>query len=288
MINKSKVITHRGLEPTKIHFFSESSYEAFRDHLSRGFAGIEFDPILTRDGIIVCHDTNLTRVTSGKDTRNIIELTTTEVLSTPLPNGRIPTLDEVMNMIRDSNSTSNALHLKARLQNQELLEKLIGALKKHEDILERLIVFDVKGETAKKLKRVYPKLRLAASIAHPYDIERYNGSVGGTLMTIDEAIALKQLQLIDGVWGDEWDTIGENGTSKQFYTKDNFDRLHDAELFVALVTPELHNTSPGLYGGESHADARDTKTLFARIQQIKEAGADYFCTDYPEEVASLK
>jgi glycerophosphoryl diester phosphodiesterase len=287
MIERSNVITHRGLEPTKINFFSESSYEAFEDQLSRGFAGIEFDPNPTRDGIIVCHDANLTRITSGKDTRNIADLTTTEVTGIPLPNGRIPTFDEVMNLIRHSGSTINALHLKARFQTPETLGKITDALKKHEDILERIIVFDVKEETARKLKEVYPDLRLAPSVAHPYDIARYNDSVGGTLMTIEDAIALKQEGLIDGVWGDEWDTVGENGTSKQFYTTDNFDRLHDAGLFIALVTPELHGTSPGLYGGESHADARDTKTLFTRIKQIEEAGADYFCTDYPEEVTTL-
>jgi glycerophosphoryl diester phosphodiesterase len=287
MITKANVITHRGLEPTKTNFFSESSYEAFKDQLSRGFAGIEFDLNLTRDGIIVFHDANLTRITSGKDIRNIADMMTTEVTGTLLSNGRIPTLDDVMNIIRNSEASLNALHLKARFQNSETLGRLITALKKHEDILAKFIVFDVKEDSAKKLKEVFPHLRLAPSVAHPYDIERYNDSVGGTLMTIEDAIVLKKKNLIDGIWGDEWDTIGENGTSKQLYTKDNFDRLHDTGLFIALVTPELHGTSPGLYGGESHADARDTKTLFARIKQIKEAGPDYFCTDYPEEVAKI-
>jgi len=287
MINKSNVITHRGLEPTKINFFSESSYEAFTDQLSRGFAGIEFDPNPTRDGIIVFHDANLTRITSGKDNRNIADMMTTEVTGIQLPNGRIPTFDEVMNIIRNSNATRNALHLKARLQNPEILGRLINVLKKNEDILEKLIVFDVKEETAKKLKRIYPHLRLAPSVAHPYDVARYNSSVGGTLMTIEAALVLKQKGLINGVWGDGWDTIGKNGTSKQFYTRENFDRLHDASLFIALVTPELHGTSPHLLGGESHSDAKDLPTLMERIKQIKDAGADYFCTDYPEEVAKL-
>lgn len=287
MINKSNVITHRGLEPTKINFFSESSYEAFKDQLSRGFAGIEFDPNPTRDGIIVFHDTNLTRITSGKDNRNIAELMTTEATSIPLPNGRIPRFDEVMNIIRNSDSTTNALHLKARFQNPEPLERLINALKKYEDILEKLIVFDVKEETAKKLKGIYPHLRLAPSVAHPYDIARYNDSVGGTLITIAAAIVLKQKGLINGVWGDEWDTIGINGKTKQLYTPDFFDRVHDAGMFAALVTPELHGTSPHLLGGESHSDAKDVPTLMERIKQIKDAGADYFCTDYPEEVAKL-
>ena len=53
---------------------------------------------------------------------------------------------------------------------------------------------------------------------------------------------------------------------------------------IALVTPELHGTSPGLYGGESHKDAKDKETLFKRIKEILSLKPDAVCTDYPEEV----
>ena len=149
------------------------------------------------------------------------------------------------------------------------------------------MVFDVKPKTAKILKGKFPSLRLAPSVAHPHDIARYNNSVGNTLITIEEALALADEGIINGVWGDEWDLQGENGGTKQLYTPEFFKQLHKAGLFVALVTPELHGTSPGLYGGESHPDAKDLKTLFERIKQIKEAGADYLCTDYPEEVSHI-
>ncbi|TSC88495.1 MAG: hypothetical protein G01um10145_898 [Microgenomates group bacterium Gr01-1014_5] len=285
-MTSTQIITHRGLEPSKPHFFSESSFEAFQDHLNRGF-NIEFDPNPTKDGIIVMHDANLKRPTESRDERNVADLTTEELLQIPLANGRIPTFDEVMDLIRKSNSTVNALHMKARFQSPETLEKIMEALAKHSDIFGKLLIFDVKPETAKVLKSKFPTLRLAPSVAHPYDIQRYNDVVGNTLITVEEALKLASEGLIDGVWGDEWDTAGENGTTKQFYTPENFARLHEAGLFIALVTPELHGTSPGLYGGESHADAKDLPTLFERIKQIKEAGADYFCTDYPEEVAKL-
>ncbi len=286
-IGRDHVITHRGLEPSHANFFSESSFEAFQDQLSRGFGGIEFDPNPTKDGIIVMHDSNLSRPTGGKDTRNVADVTTVEIKQIPLKNGRIPTFDEVLNLIASSDAPVNALHLKSRFQTPETLRRLINSLRKHEDALSKIIVFDVKADTARQLKTEFPNLRLAPSIADPYDISRYNTSVGGTLMTIEDAIALKNEGVIDGVWGDEWDTQGENGSGKQFYTKENFDRLHEVGLFIALVTPELHGTSPGLYGGESHADAKDTETLFRRIRQVKLAGGDYFCTDYPQEVAEL-
>lgn len=285
-MKSTKIITHRGLEPSKPNFYSESSYEAFKDHLARGF-NIEFDPNPTKDGIIVMHDANLKRPTGAKDERAVADLTTEEILQIPLANGRIPTFDEVMDLIRKSDSTVNALHLKARFQTPETLERIMEALAKHTDILSKLLIFDVKPETAKVLKGQFPTLRLAPSVAHPYDIARYNGVVGNTLLSLEETLALKSKGLIDGVWGDEWDTKGEDGAKKQLYTPEFFEKLHKAGLFAALVTPELHATSPGLYGGESHADAKDLTILLERIKQIKASGADYFCTDYPEEVASL-
>lgn len=285
-LDKTHIITHRGLEPSNPNFYSESSFEAFQNHLHRGF-NIEFDPNPTKDGIIVMHDATLKRPTGGKDERPVAELTTEEILQIPLANGRIPTFDEIIDLIRKSDSTANALHLKARFQTSETLERIMEALSKHSDIFNKLLVFDVKPETTKVLKKEFPALRLTPSVAHPYDIFRYNDAAGNTLITVDEALALKSEGLIDGVWGDEWDIQGEGGTTKQLYTPKFFERLHSAGLFVALVTPELHGTSPGLYGGESHSDAKNLTTLMNRIKQIKNAGADYFCTDYPEEVSRL-
>lgn len=285
-IRKKWVITHRGLEPTNPDFYSESSFDAFQNHLQRGF-NIEFDPSLTKDGIVVIHDATLKRLTKGRDERTIANLTTEELLQIPLGDDRIPTLDEVIGLIRTSNSTLNALHLKAHLQTRKALERIVEALFRNSDVFSKLIIFDVKAKTARKLKKRFPTLQLAPSVAHPYDIARYNRAVGNTLLTIEQALALGREGLIDGVWGDEWDTKGENGMAKHLYTPEFFEKLHNARLFVALVTPELHATSPGLYGGESHSDARDLPTLFKQIKEIKDMGADYLCTDYPEEVLNL-
>lgn len=280
------IITHRGLEPSNPNFYSESSLEAFQNHLNRGF-NIEFDPNPTKDGIIVMHDATLERPTGGRDKRPVAELTTEEILQIPLANGRIPTFNEVMDLIRKSDSTINALHLKARFQTPEILEKVMEALSRHSDIFAKLLIFNVKPETARVLKREFPTLRLAHSVAHSYDISRYNESVGNTLITEEEVLQLASEGIVDSVWGDEWDLTGENGATKKLYTPEFFKKLHEAGLFVALVTPELHGTSPGLYGGESHPDSKDLPTLMERIKQIKNAGADYFCTDYPEEVSRL-
>ena len=286
-IGKKRIITHRGLQPSADNFFSESSFEAFQTHLKNGYAGIEFDPNPTKDGFIILHDANLNRLSLGTDSRNITSITTTEASEVKLPNGRVPTFSDVMRLIRTSQSTMNALHLKSRLQSQEMIKLMIDELYRYQDVFNKLLIFDAKKETIKILKNKYPTIRIAPSIAHPYDIKRYNKFVGGTLMTIDEALELKKDGLIDGVWADEWDTQGSLDNSKKFYTKESFDKLHKVGLFIVVVSPELHGTSPGLYGGESHIDSRTKETLFARITEIASLGADYFCTDFPEEVAAL-
>lgn len=286
-IGRQKIITHRGLEPTHQNFFSESSLEAFQDQLFQGFGGIEFDPNPTKDGIIVMHDTTLERPTGGKYKQPVAGMTTSEITRILLANGTIPTFKQIMDLIKNRAGTISALHLKARFQTPEALEKIIQALVPFQDIFNKFIVFDVKPETARILKNRFSNIRLAPSVAHPYDIKRYGSSVGNTLLSLEQALELRKERLINGIWGDEWDTIGENGTSKHLYTPEFFEKIHAAGLFAALVTPELHGTSPGLYGGESHLDAKNRETLFARIKEIKAAGADYFCTDYPEEVAKL-
>lgn len=286
---KQRVITHRGLDPSRKNFFSESSFEAFQNQLDRGFAGIEFDPNPARDGIIVLHDATLERPTAGIDKRSVTETNVSELSEVKLPNGRIPTFAEIMELIRSHpDATMNALHLKSRFQTPENLERLVAAMQPYEDIVSRIIFFDIKPDTAKYLKQQNPRFRLAPSIAHPYDIKRYNTAVGGTLLSIEEALTLKSGDMIEGVWGDEWDRTDKDGGTKMFYTKENFDRLKEAGLFIALVTPELHGTSPGLYGGESHQDAINHEVLMARVRQIFEAGVDYVCTDFPDEVAALE
>lgn len=286
-IGRKQVITHRGLEPSQPNAPSESSYESFAGQLKRGFGGIEFDPNPTKDGIIVMHDATLKRPTEGRDERPVAELTTEEITQIPLANGRIPTFDEVMDLIRTSDSKVSALHLKSRFQTPETLDRIMEALSRHQGTFGKFFVFDITAETARKLKAEFPTLRLAPSVAHPYDIKRFNEVVSGTLLSLEEALSLRAEGLIEGVWGDEWDLEDEGGSTKRLYTPEFFEAVHKAGMFAALVTPELHGTSPGLYGGESHPDSRNVQTLLERIKEIKLAGNDYFCTDYPEEVSEL-
>lgn len=256
------VITHRGIDPSRAPYFAESSHEAFEDQRKRGY-GLEFDPMLKGGSFIVAHDADLSRVTrSGCHIISLVDL---------------------LQLIEESEGGICALHLKHRLQEPQLLDKLLVEL----EVLDsaKYIIFDVKLDVARYLKDKNPALQLAPSVAHPYDIERYNGAVGETLYSVEEVLANREL--FDWVLLDEWDTADKNGDQKHFYTAETFAAFKDVGLKIALVTPELHASSPGLLGGESHADAKDHQTLMARIKEILALGPDAVCTDFPDEVRAM-
>lgn len=281
-----KIITHRGLEPSAENFSSESSYEAFCNHLKRGY-GIEFDINLSRDGQIpIFHDAGLQRITNGQDKRLFADMDSKEIKTARLGKGdRLCFFDELLDMIASGNQDSiSALHLKGGFQELAFLNILVSYLKNAEKTLRRIIVFDTKIETAKYLKSKLPELNLAPSVAHPYDIQRYNQAVKGTLLSIKEVLVNKDLFF--WVWLDEWDLTGENSGAKKFYTAETFGALKNNGLKIALVTPELHGASPGLLGGEFHPDANKER-LFVRIKEIVSLKPDALCTDYPKEVKNI-
>ena len=73
---------HRGL----VQHGPENTLEAFKAAVEFGCEGIELDIRLSKDGEpIIVHDGNLARMTDGKVTNNIYELTTEELLSVDIP-----------------------------------------------------------------------------------------------------------------------------------------------------------------------------------------------------------
>lgn len=257
----TRVITHRGLDPAKGEsYFAESSREAFEDQLKRGF-GIEFDP---RADLLVAHD-DLARTTK---------------------NGRhTPTVEEVATLIAELQAPEavSAMHLKHRVQEKATLDTILSYFKNVDS--SKFFIFDPTFKTASYIKEKNPALQLAASIAHPYDIERYNDAIGKTLYTVDEV--LKHQELFSWVMLDEWDRTDKNGGSKTLYTQEVFNALRAAGLKICVISPELHATSPGLLGGEAHQDAKDHATLIKRIQEILAQRPDAICTDYPDQVRAL-
>jgi hypothetical protein len=140
-------------------------------------------------------------------------------------------------------------------------------------------------ETARYLKERNSRLRIAPSVAHQYDSKRFNDVVGGTLLTVNDVLSNREL--FSGVWLDEWDLQDENGGVKKLYTQELISLFQSHGLWVGLVTPELHGTSPGLLGAEEHQSAKTFETLSIRFKEIISCAPDAMCTDYPDYVKGL-
>ncbi len=279
------IITHRGLDPEKNPYFKESSLEAFRDQLNRGY-GIEFDIQLTKDNkFIISHDKDLSRLTENKDIRNIRDLKLKELLEMNIENSHLTSLSNLLDLIETISqpNTLSTLHLKSSLQDKNILDLLIKELKNKD--LSKIIIFDILKDTAIYLKENLKDLKLAPSVAHIYDLERYNKAVGYTLWNIKDVISNKDL--FYGVWLDEWDTLNKNNSNKIFYSKELFKICREKNLKIFIVSPELHSHSPGLYANESHKDAENNEVLMARIKEIISLNPDAICTDYPDKVKNL-
>jgi len=283
------ILTHRGLEPSNLLAYPESSYKTFKDQINRGF-GIEFDCNFAKDGIFVFHDFSLERISNGKDKREFKELNISEIKKIKLHNkskfGRIAEIYEILNLIEMGRSTLNALHLKGKFQNKENVNRLISALKEHPLASKKILIFDIKPEIAQYVKLKFPEIKLAASVAKEFDIKRYGNLVYNTLLPLNEIIKLRKIY--DWVWLDEWDTVSEHGKEELLNTSETFNILRKFGFNIALVTPELHGTSPSLYGGEFHKHAKDNQVLFKRIKELLKLNPDAICTDYPEEVKKLQ
>lgn len=276
--SRSCVITHRGLEPARIHALPESSLTSFTDHITRGFS-IEFDPFLSCDDVgYVCHDTYTTN--EGVKAR-LSTLTSAE-----LDQRGVTRLDDVFDLICSfSTASHHSLHLKGDRQQPKFLEYLVGVFNQRVQLKEKVFIFDVAPPVAAFLKQGCPGMRLGASVSHGHDIDRYNSCVYGTLVSVDDF--LSNIALYEWAWLDEWDTAGENGEKKSLISPDLIARLHEAGVKVAAVTPELHATSPGLLGGERHEDSSSVARWKKWVLNFISAGGDALCTDWPELVYEM-
>ncbi|CAN5227697.1 hypothetical protein BH09PAT2_BH09PAT2_10680 [soil metagenome] len=282
-----QILTHRGLDPDIPKFPSESSVEAFQQHIKRGY-GLECDLNFTADDqIAIHHDSTIARLTNQQDSRPIREMSFKELqhIFTKNTHHTLCTIEDIATLIGQSRATIHAFHFKGLLQQGKNIDILIAEFKKYSKLFDRMLLFDLLPDIASYIKRELQTIHLAPSVAHPYDKQRFNNLVSGTLLTVDEAI--QKRNIFDWVWLDEWDRKDANNTEKTFYTRDVFDELKKVKYSIGLVTPELHATSPGLIERESHEDAIDTLRLFQRITEIMMLQPDALCTDHPDKCKEI-
>ncbi len=266
-----ELVSHRGINLSNKIQLQESSIEAFGRQLAKGF-GIEFDINFTKDKeIIIFHDDDLFRISKGEDKRKIKNLNLKDLKK--LKYVDFCTLEEVFDLLEKYPKRISAMHLKGDFQTKKHLDTLIKEIKKNTSLLSNFIIFDLKISTAKYLKNVFRGISLAPSVAHEYDIKRFNSLTKKTLYSPAQAINNKNI--FNWVWLDEWDRKAEKQKKKTLLNKKIFSLLKENSFKIALVTPELH--------GDIHVDANNKK----RLLEIKELKPDMVCTDMPSYIKKL-
>ena len=276
-----QILTHRWLEPLNNNFnFKESSKEAFENHLQRWF-WLEFDISLSKDWkLFIFHDSNFSRITNNKLLTEFKDLEFHKIKN--IANKywyNLMTFEELIKLILKYRKKweYSTLHLKYKFHNKLVINQIIKFFKKYK-LYDYIFIFDIKLYIAKYIKSIDNKIKLFPSVAHNYDIERFNRCVWWTLLSIDEVKKYKEY--FDWVWMDEWDRKDKNKKTKKFYTEENVKIFKDLWLKIWLVTPELHAKSPWLLGNEFHDDCKNIKLLRERFEEIKKLNIDYVCSDY--------
>jgi glycerophosphoryl diester phosphodiesterase len=295
----TNILTHRGLDPDYPDFPAESSYQAFLDHCQRGF-GLEFDVCFLKDQAIgIFHDSTLSRLSNDLDTRELSQISKLEFQTLRLNKCRFILLKDLLKIIECSKSDLHALHFKAKYQNKTNVQNLCRELNTYPKQLQKILIFDLTPETARHIRELYPEAQLGCSVSREFEVIKYNSAVYGSLLS--PAHFEQHSKLYDWAWLDEWELSCSDGQSQTNYYQDlnlfeNQSELYNQNVFnwlrslnkkIAVVSPELHATSPGLLGGEKHQDASPRSRLENRIKKILKLKPDAICSDFPDLVSNL-
>lgn len=283
------LVTHRGIDiplgSLVTEIIGESTWEAFYVQVKNGY-GIEFDlQPMSDDGFAICHDQDLTRISGGLSTAFVSELDKSKLNTITLQHGRLCELDELLNLLSKNSKSTSALHLKKACQNEVLLDLLIDKLVKFPNLInDHLILFDVTPIAARYLKKSIPNIDIAASVSDIYDVQRYGALTGGTLMTIDQVV--EQSESYSWVWLDEWDIRNPLGGTKSLVTRKTIKFLRENSFKIAVVSPELHATSPALYGDSIHEIGANPELLKSYWMDLADIDIDLLCTDHASWIST--
>lgn len=277
-----KVLCHRGIDFDQNT--TESSLESFEQVL-KTCDGLEFDLQMSNDGeFYIWHDQNGDRLTDGALMGPLADRDFSEISQHAKAVNPICSWGDMESLIAKNPDKLFALHLKGANQIPGFLKGFEKLLSGNPSIHPSLLVFDGKKNVVEDLSMKFPELPLALSVAHSYDIRRFNSVTSETLYPVEES--LKFQDKAGWAWLDEWDLKDQNG-SKDFYSQEVVEAFKSKGMNVAVVSPELHATSPGLLGGEAHEQGRDLQALELRWLNLKAMGVDAVCTDYPSRVSNL-
>ena len=148
---KPLVIAHRGF--TKDHV--ENTLEAVEAALQLGVDGVEVDLRLSADGeLIVFHDNSLQRLALRDE--SIEEMTLSGLRDVRLQGSRLPTLEELLDLVRDRALLN--LELKTVRWNAQVERKLVATLRSFR-LGESILVSSFHPLLLWRMKRIAPGLK---------------------------------------------------------------------------------------------------------------------------------
>jgi glycerophosphoryl diester phosphodiesterase len=199
------IIGHRGASAVA----PENTMAAFREALSVGADGIEFDVRLTRDGVpVVIHDSTLRR--TGGLPRRVAELTWDEISKVDVgswfgksfANETVPSLAELFRLFQSNNST---LYLEMKsdavADQRPLAEACVRAIEEH-SLQERVVVECFQLPAIKILKEFNPEIKTVAlfepsftnpSVLSDQRIINQATDVGAAALALHHRLARKSL-----------------------------------------------------------------------------------------------
>jgi glycerophosphoryl diester phosphodiesterase len=173
-MKKPIIYAHRGASA----YAPENTMAAFRKALDMKAGGIELDVHLSRDGIpIVCHDDKVDRVSNGsglvreKTLKELKGLDFGSWFSSEYEGEKIPTLEEVLELLEDWDGILNIEIKKAAVQYEGIEEKTVELLRRH-NMIDRTIISSFNHYCLLTVKKFEPSLKIgllySAGLVEPW------------------------------------------------------------------------------------------------------------------------
>ncbi|CEG28897.1 glycerophosphodiester phosphodiesterase [Bacillus sp. B-jedd] len=184
---KTKIFAHRGSKGTH----PENTIPAFREALRHRIDGIELDVHLSKDGeLVVIHDEKVDRTTNGSGrvgSMTLQELKSLDAgswLSWEFVNTTIPTLDEVLELMRGTGITLNVEIKSDIIPYKGIEEKVLDALARY-DYLDKTIISSFNHYSVKRIQELNPKVKTAILYMEPlYEPWVYAKTVGASALHV--------------------------------------------------------------------------------------------------------
>lgn len=194
---KTKILGHRG----GVAGYPENTLSAFKKLVELGADGVEFDVQLTKDGeVVVIHDEFIDRTLSGKGLvkehtlQELREMSAGEFFSPEFKDEKIPTLREVLEIVKDLEIIN--IELKNYLPYPGLEEKVLQMVNEF-DLLDQVIISSFNHYSVEKVQKLQPQVKtaalLASKIINPsdYAFKRAFNGLHMHFLTIDQEIIKK-------------------------------------------------------------------------------------------------